>query len=555
MKSKKIDELDAITILLFVANLFLYEIGFCNLKTIVENGSYNFSLFRIIVYTTIIVLYIIFYKKISEEAKRILPKKKKTIITYMVIILLCDIYLYFKIQHIYQFILITMAEINGLLFLLYVSKDYVKNIIITAMAAGSIFSIATDAFHNIDEKKHFVSALNVSVGNFNYINEALTDTTFNNIQFNTPMIDVAMEYFDKKCDFNLERIPQDESIFSTPANYNFIVYLPSSIGMCLARFLGGSFADVFIAGRMASILVYTIMLIIMFKLLPFKKNLFYVIYMMPMVLTLASSYSADTMTLGFVGIFIAYIFKISKEEINLKKFLIAVVLYAPILLCKGGSYFGIITLGLMLPIIKLFKQNKKILFATIIIVAIALTVGLTQGKQLFNNPDGDDRIEEASPLQQVNYLKENPTHIVKVYGYFIKLNILNIEWYQRLNIADFYGINSIPIGAILIIYIICVAITDISYTFKLKEKIVLIFTYSVVVIITISVLYFAYSKVGDIIINGYQARYIIPILPLLLGCINSTKISIKPDEKGYSDIAIVSGMLALADMLSMIITL
>ena len=52
MKSKKIDELDAITILLFLANLFLYEIGFCNLKTIVENGSYNFSLFRIIVYTT-----------------------------------------------------------------------------------------------------------------------------------------------------------------------------------------------------------------------------------------------------------------------------------------------------------------------------------------------------------------------------------------------------------------------------------------------------------------------------------------------------------------------
>lgn len=101
MKSKKIDELDAITILLFLANLFLYEIGFCNLKTIVENGSYNFSLFRIIVYTTIIVLYIIFYKKISEEAKRILPKKKKMIITYMIIILLCDIYLYFKIQHIY----------------------------------------------------------------------------------------------------------------------------------------------------------------------------------------------------------------------------------------------------------------------------------------------------------------------------------------------------------------------------------------------------------------------------------------------------------------------
>ena len=192
------------------------------------------------------MLYIIFYKKISEEAKRILPKKKKMIITYMIIILLCDIYLYFKIQHIYQFILIIMAEINGLLFLLYGIdrhlqkwEDYVKNIIITAMAAGSIFSIATDAFHNIDEKKHFVSALNISVGNFNYINEALTDTTFNNIQFNTPMIDVAMEYFDKKCDFNLERIPQDESIFSTPANYNFIVYLPSSIGMCLARFLGG----------------------------------------------------------------------------------------------------------------------------------------------------------------------------------------------------------------------------------------------------------------------------------------------------------------------------
>jgi len=70
----------------------------------------------------------------------------------------------------YVLSLILLTELNGLLFILYITKDYIKNIIITILTLGFVASISTDVYHMIDEKKHFLSTLNVAVGNFDLEN-------------------------------------------------------------------------------------------------------------------------------------------------------------------------------------------------------------------------------------------------------------------------------------------------------------------------------------------------------------------------------------------------
>lgn len=240
MKNKKLSKLEAITILIISMSICIYEICFCNLKDIIINNTYNFSLFRIVMYIIFILLYIKFGNRFIEEAQKTLPSKKKIIYVYIVIATIYLIYKFITESHYYVLSLLVLTVLNGLLFILYVTKDYIKNIILTILTLGFIFSISTKYYHVVDEKKHFMSSLNVAVGNLNF-NEALTNEEFNNIDFDLPAVNFAMEYFSKNTSFDMKNIPEDESVFSTPADYNPITYLPASVGINVARLLRGKY--------------------------------------------------------------------------------------------------------------------------------------------------------------------------------------------------------------------------------------------------------------------------------------------------------------------------
>lgn len=307
---------------------------------------------------------------------------------------------------------------------------------------------------------------------------------------------------------------------------------------------------------MANIITYGILLIIIFKLLPFKKDVFYSLYLLPMTFALAGSYSVDGITIGLVGIFIAYTLKLYKENydsISLKQFLILISLFVLALMCKNGSYLGVAIIIFILPIIKIIKNNKKILSLVLAILLIAFILGIYQGSKITGNNEGDVRVKNTSPVRQIEFLLENPTNILKVYGNYLKESLLNLTWYKGFNLKVFCGNNYSIVTFFLFIFILYTSITDSSYTFKKKEKIVMFLTFSATFVITTLVLYLAYTQVGKLTIGGYQARYLIAIMPLILINVNSKKI-----PKDYVDIdiynktALCMGIFTILDLLSII---
>lgn len=555
MKNKKLSKLEIITILIIAISIFIYEIFFCNLKDIISNNTYNFSLFRIAMYIIFILLYIKFGNRFIEEAQKTLPSKKKIIYTYIFIAVIYMTYKFTTESHYYVLSLLVLTILNGLLFILYVTKDYIKNIIITILTLGFIFSISTEYYHVVDEKKHFLSSLNVAVGNFNF-NEALTNEEFNNIDFDLPAVNFAMKYFSKDTSFEMKKIPENESIFSIPAYYNPITYLPASVGINVARVLGGSIADIFIAGRMANIITYGILLIIIFKLLPFKKDVFYSLYLLPMTFALAGSYSVDGITIGLVGIFIAYTLKLYKENydsVSLKQFIILIALFILALMCKNGSYLGVVIIIFILPIIKIIKNNKKILSLVLTVLSIAFILGLYQGSKIAVDNDGDVRVKDTSPVKQIEFLLEDPTNILRVYGNYLKESLLNLNWYKGFNLKVFCGNNYSVITFCLFIFILYTSITDSSYTFKNREKIVMFLSFAITFVITTLVLYLAYTEVGKLTIGGYQPRYLIAIMPLILINVNTKKISQDyRNEDNYNKTALGMGIFTILDLISII---
>lgn len=560
MRKKNLSKLEIVTIIISMISIFIYEICFCNLRDIVINKTYNFSLFRIIVYIILVILYIKFSNKFIKEAEQALPEKKKIICIYITISIIYTIYKLHIEKNYYIISLILLTELNGLLFILYITKDYIKNIIITILTLGFILSITTNIYHEVDEKRHFMSALNMAVGNFDFKN-GVTDEKYNNIEFNTLPINFAMEYYNKEGNLQIQKISEDEIAYSTPTEEFPLLYLPSSIGINVARLFGGSMADVFMAGRMFNLITYGILLIIAFKLLPFKKNIFYIICLMPMSLVLATSYSLDGITIGLISVFIAYALKLYKEDydkITIKKFITLITLFLIAIICKRGAYLGIALIMLLLPVIKIMKNNKKIRNVAIVLVILVIIVGMFQAFSMIGQTQGDVRVKNTSPSRQIEYLLEKPTRIIEVYYNFAKISILNMNWYSAFNLAEFFGSNYKVGTFLLFVFILYTAITDNSYTFNKKEKTINCSAFFLTYFITSFIIYISYTKVGIDCVVGYPGRYLIPVLPLFLININTKKIpteihnDVGEQTESYSKTALVSGFIILLNLLFMI---
>ena len=78
-------------------------------------------------------------------------------------------------------------------------------------------------------------------------------------------------------------------------------------------------------------------------------------------------------------------------------------------------------------------------------------------------------------------------------------------------------------------------------------------SFAITFVITTLVLYLAYTQVGKLTIGGYQARYLIAIMPLILININTNKILqnyVSIDE--YNKASLCMGVFTILDLLSII---
>ena len=503
----------------------IYELGICNYNT----TEYNFSMCRIVLYLLMFILLIKYINKFSVDALESLKLKSKKIIIgiYIPIMILLIIYVALKWISIYKILTLVIALIMGLVCIVYLSADSIKNVIILTFTLGIVFTFATDFQHAIDEKEHIMTAANISEGNLDYEDNPLNIQTFNNIIFNCDM-DSFAQFYSKKydadptTDWKLEEITEFYYICSAPIGYNPILYLPSAMGITFAKVLRGSIADAYITGRLFNLITYAIIVIAILKILPYKKKIFYHIYMIPFVLLLSASYSIDGICIGILGLFIAYCLNLSEKdykEIKLKQILILAFLFLLCLIVKNLSYCAIITFILVLPIFKILKNNKKNMPILIVLMIIAIIMGLIVALNKVNSiitSGGDPRLGDTSAIGQLQYLINSPMNIIKVCLQNCMNTILNFEWYTYLNNYKFFGTYFKQIFFWQMLFILYVCLTNNKEKINKRISIVSILTFLSVLGTTGIMSYLCFTPVGQIDIVGFQPRYLLPIFPIVL---------------------------------------
>lgn len=554
--NNKKEILEILTIASYILSIAIYEIFICNGD---RSGIYNFSLCRIVLYIIFLVLLIKFGNRFTIEAIETMNTKikKNVFVLYATISIVVIIYILSKWTSAYKIAMLMITLLMGAIFIVYVSKNCIKNTIITICTLGMIFTVTTSFHHGLDEKKHAMSAINLAFGNFNYAQRPLNEPAFNNIIFNCNFTQYS-KFFAEKYEPNLTEYwgnTKNEELYylsSSPADYNFMLYMPAAIGMRLAYLLGGSIADVYIMGRLFNLITYGVLVIVILKILPSKQKIFSIVYLLPMSLLLAASYSIDGLCISIIGIFIAYCLRIEKkyEKIGIKQILILLFLLGLCLLAKNLAYFAVAVFVLILPVIKILKNNKEklpiiitIIVSLIIICALLLMYKLNT---MVINGEADARGGETNGKTQIEFLLENPINIVKVLFHHTMNSILNFHWYSQLNQEEFFGRYYEQIFFLELIFLIYVSVTDNSEQVNFRVKIVSILTFFAVFFSTSLMLYINFTPVRTIGINGYQTRYILPILPIILMLFN------KKDNRYRNNniyVYISSGALILIDLI------
>lgn len=559
------------TIIVLLLAMITFEIGYCNVELIngISNHKefvYNFSLCRIIVYAVFMVLYLVFKNKFIDTAIETMENKYKRIITYIVIaislIACCAIgaYTFYKgIDNIREGAIGIILFLLITLFTIYVSNNIEKNVIVAACTFGIVFTFTTSFNHAIDEKKHFMSALNVSFLNFDYVNNPITDKTIEQLP-QTSKFTTIDDFLENNYEANTTDEVDKEDTPSTPATYNVITYIFSGIGIAIARILNGSIIDMYIMGRIMNLILYTVLVYIAMKIMPFKKNIFFIIAFMPYMLLLASSYSVDGFCLGTIYIFTAYCFKIYKEceTISLKQFLILVSLFVIMLIGKGIGYMLIGVLAFMLPLYKTIKKNKKylpkIIAAGVVFIIIA-TFFVIYLKNTKINSDGDNRGgNQINATEQLNMVLTHPIYDVKIAVEHLRVTLLSFGWLSNLHQSTFFTDKYYSATFfIMMLFILYVSITEDDFNFKKKDKIILSLAFLLGYGMTSAILYLSFTAVGSLYIAGYQARYLFPILPLLLCCISNNKVKYNKSENKNMNIASGTGIFLVIGLMQLII--
>lgn len=544
------------TIIMLVFSMLIFEIGYCNtsyVKAILTshtNVTYQFSFCRIVLYLTFMILYMIFRKGFIKEALQMAENKYKRIFIYMAVIAVIFSMLFACIVCKMNLFLIRAMAIGvitallGSILVLYLSNHIIRNVIVIACTLGMVFTFTTNYNHAIDEKKHFMSAFNLSFLNFDYEKNPITDVGIEQLpqlsKYTT--IDAFFETYTKQITTEVNK----EDVPSTPATYHFLTYAFPAAGIALARVLQGSIIDMYIVGRIMNLVLYTILICIALKILPCKKNILFVIAMMPYTLLLAASYSIDGFCVGVIFVFIAYCIKLYKENetISLKQFLILSALFLLVLLAKSMAYVLVGAIVFVLPLGKTIKKNKKyipimVIFAIIVSIVTMLLALHIRNTKLLEDTRATGEINSA---KQLELLRTNPVHDIKLLIEHTKNTLLNFDWYEMLHYEIFFTKDARFVMLPLMLFILYVALTESEDSFKIKDKIIMLIAFLMVWGMTSVALYLSFTQVGALYVAGYQTRYIVPILPLLLFSISNRKVVAKQTENRNYNIAMITSI-------------
>ena len=322
-----------------------------------------------------------------------------------------------------------------------------------------------------------------------------------------------------------------------PVAYNLVntAYIPTAIGLTIARFLNFSWQFIYVFGRVFNLLFFVIIMYLAMVCCPDMKVVIAAIGLLPSVIWLAASYSYDGWNIAFSVLFVSLCIRISNQEGMVRVRDIFALLVIFILLVPIKYVYVFIALSVLL-IPKEKWPKSMLVFMGIGAVGAGIILYVLRGQEIVNylsSGSMDARgLSDESTYElsyTFSYVFEHPLKILMV---FINTLVNNIDSYVIKSMSgEFYSlyVPGILTYITLIAFIIIMAsgMNDNVYT-NHSKSFRLMLGITVLTILTIFVaLLFTFSQIDPIFVGkiaGVQGRYFIPVFICLPFIIHSSSL-------------------------------
>ena len=428
----------------------------------------------------------------------------------------------------YDTILIPLVTIIGLITLIYsINKEIElhKVALILIIIFGLLMVFLGPPLAFLDESAHFTRAELLSEG---VINPEEKDNGFyvNNYYFGLNKAQKGLTVLDNPAVNN--PINESKGYWSFTTETPFYSYIPSAIGISIAKFLDLTAIYALFFARICNLLVYAGVAYYTIKKIPAFKIGLTVIATMPIVVTQASSTNYDAFIFTFTLIILYYFVKMYKEKAENKYISIFYISILIISLIKPP--LCILTLLILLIPKENFKRDK-IYYVMIIIPVLVAAVLLN--KEILDiifpvaTQVKSHMPSNISPGKQLNYILTNPLIMFDLMKYIVtsipSVFVIDLTIFHY---ADFKGLKFYNLAYALFFILFSIFYKE-DIVLSKKKRIILLIMLILSYLGTYGIFYLTYTPIGSGEILGVQARYFIPVIALLPLIINWDEKSVE----------------------------
>lgn len=327
---------------------------------------------------------------------------------------------------------------------------------------------------------------------------------------------------------DLFTMPSDESSFihTSAYTYNILSYLPQIIAMFLGRLFGFSILVCAYLAKLFNFITCFTILYFCIKYIPFlKKSLFFLAFL-PITMQAMASLSPDGLAIAScVALFTFVLYTTYQQKTLLTKQQLTLICIICIFIVLSKIVYAPLCLALFIIPKKRFGSMKQKIIWALIIGGISAIVLITW--QLLMPP-----VQSVSDSNaQITSIFQNPLKFLAsvfgtiIYHFSLYLNGLlggHLEWFS-VNLSTIYITAST-----IVLAFICYFESKTAYI-KLSHKIIFGTISASIVFLIFTVMFIQWTKTGEIIIDGVQGRYFLPIfltIPILCLPTKTTKTTL-----------------------------
>ncbi|GEM_PF-2539062 len=443
---------------------------------------------------------------------------------------------------------------------------------ILSIVIGFAYIFITPPFRSHDEYGHYMRVIGYSKGkiwqeyeiNKSYVDFLIKGSSFRprigfNGQYNYDIMKSILDAGND--DIAKNELVKYQNNLGTVDLYSPVAYIPTIISSYIFQSLHTPPFVLFYLLRIISLLSSTLLIAYAIKKLPYAQWSICAVMLWPMAMCGRSMVSADSLTIGFILLFVSFLLRTNLSPNNENKvfsckyYLITSSLAIAIALSKI-VYFTSLTLLFIPNIIRKSSKQVAIIISTIFIISFSvgmvwnmeavkilqaaiersnsLDPQIKEAEQIrlskynFIKNDETDQMIHSSPKQQMLLLRTQPMRAAKIlYNTFTNKSF----WADDVFFQAIGGLteSKIPVNktssiiAMFVAFLLLFTRTPIEedndkygLLLLMRIRILLVCVTIVTFFLTLLALHIQWNPLTNNYINGFQGRYMLPLMPLML---------------------------------------